>query len=175
MSSPPIRGAGAIERLAVLCERLAIGSLFAMTALIALQIVGREILSLGLPAVEELARWSGLCLVYLAAPLLFLEGRHVNVDMLLVKLPGVWRRGADILIEALTVAFALAFLIGGWFFMQRAGKFSTPALGMPNLVFYAPVLFGMALSAVVGALRLARVIAGRAPGPIVTPDLEAMP
>ena len=152
-------GAGALERLAALCERAAIASLFAMTALIMAQIIGREVFSLGMPAVEELARWSGLCLVYLATPLLFLQAKHVSVDMFLVKLTGVWRKGADFFIEALTVAFGLAFLLGGWAFMQRAGKFSTPALGMPNLLFYAPVLFGMALSFLAGGVRLARVFA----------------
>jgi TRAP-type C4-dicarboxylate transport system permease small subunit len=150
-------GTGALERLAALCERAAIASLFAMTALIIVQIIGREAFSLGLPAIEELARWSGLCLVYLATPLLFLQGKHVSVDMFLVKLKGNWRKGADLFIELLTVAFGLAFIIGGWAFMQRAGKFSTPALGMPNLLFYAPVLFGMALSFLAGGVRLARV------------------
>ena len=152
------RSAGLVERVARICERLAIGALFVMTALVTAQIIGREILSLGLPAVEELARWSGLCLVYLAVPLLFLECRHVSVDMVLVKLRGPLRKAVDIALESLTVAFTLAFLVGGWFFMQRAGKFSTPALGMPNLIFYAPVLFGMALSMLAGLVRVYRTI-----------------
>ncbi|MFY8114421.1 MAG: TRAP transporter small permease [Rhabdaerophilum sp.] len=152
------RSAGLVESVARICERMAIGALFIMTALVTAQIVGREILSLGLPGVEELARWSGLCLVYFAVPLLFLECRHVSVDMFLVKLRGPLRKGIDIALECLTVAFTLAFLVGGWFFMQRAGKFSTPALGMPNLLFYAPVLFGMALSMLAGLVRVYRTI-----------------
>ena len=37
------------------------------------------------------------------------------------------------------------FLIAGWQFMQRAARFSTPALGMPNLIFYMPAIIGMLL------------------------------
>lgn len=161
------RSAGAVERIAALCEKIALAALFAMTTLIMMQVIGREFLNLGLPSVEELARWSGLCLVYLATPLLFLQGKHVNVDMFQAKLGGPVRKAVDLFIEALTVGFGIAFLVGGWFFMQRAGKFSTPALGMPNLVFYAPVLFGMALSLLAGLVRLARVA--------VAPAKEAAP
>lgn len=151
------RAAGIVERMAQICERISIAALFVMTVLVLAQIVGREILRLGLPSVEELARWSGLCLVYLAVPLLFLQGRHVAVDMFLVKIKPPLRKPVDVFIELLTVAFTLAFLIGGWFFMQRAGKFSTPALGMPNLLFYAPVMLGMALSLLAGLVRVVRV------------------
>lgn len=146
-----------VEQLAKLCERVAIGALFAMTGLVTLQIIGREVFRLGLPSVEELARWSGLCLVYFTVPLLFLSGKHVSVDMFLSRIKGPARKAIDLLMESLTIAFALFFLIGGWLFMQRAGRFTTPALGMPNLLFYAPVLFGMALSLLAGLVRLHRV------------------
>ena len=159
MSNLISRSTALVEQLARICERAALGALFAMTALVTIQIVGREWFNLGLPSVEELARWSGLCLVYFTVPLLFLEGRHVNVGMFLDRIGGRRRKWIDLFIEGLTVGFALAFLVGGWLFMQRAGRFSTPALGMPNLLFYAPVLFGMALSLLAGLVRIARVIA----------------
>ena len=147
-----------VERIARACEQVAIAALFAMTGLIMLQMIGRELFTLGLPEVDELARWSGLCLVYLTTPLLFLQGRHVSVDIVLNLLSPKWRRWAMVLIEALTVLFALAFLAGGYMFMQRAARFATPALGMPNLLFFAPALLGMALSLVAGWVRLVRLI-----------------
>lgn len=150
------RWAGLVDRIARYCEKASIAALLVMTGLVVAQIIGREILQLGLPAVEELARWSGLCLVYFAVPLLFLEGKHVRVDMFLIKLGGPARKLVETLLELLTMAFALAFLVGAWFFMQRAGTFSTPALGMPNLLFYAPVIFGMALSLLAGLVRVFR-------------------
>jgi TRAP-type transport system small permease protein len=159
MVSMITRSTAVVERIARFCERTALGALFAMVGLVLLQIAGREFFNLGLPSVEELARWSALCLVYLAVPLLFLEGKHVNVDMFLGKISGTPRKIVDMAIEMLSVLFTFVFLLSGWLFMQRAGNFSTPALGMPNLVFYAPVLFGMALSFVAGLVRLVRVAA----------------
>ena len=45
------------------------------------------------------------------------------------------------------------FLIAGWQFMQRAARFSTPALGMPNLIFYMPAIIGMTLMLLVAIDR----------------------
>ena len=45
------------------------------------------------------------------------------------------------------------FLIAGWQFMQRAARFSTPALGMPNLIFYLPAIIGMSLMLLVAIDR----------------------
>ena len=45
------------------------------------------------------------------------------------------------------------FLVAGWLFMQRAARFSTPALGMPNLFFYLPAIVGMTLMLLVAIDR----------------------
>ena len=67
------------------------------------------------------------------------------------------------------IAFCVLFLWGGWIFMQRAGKFSTPAIGMPNLIFYAPVLLGMALLCAASVIRLARMVAALMRGEVPRP------
>lgn len=44
--------------------------------------------------------------------------------------------------------------------MQRAAKFSTPALGMPNWLFYLPAAIGMLLFGLVALRRLLRALKG---------------
>ena len=51
------------------------------------------------------------------------------------------------------VVFGAMFLVAGWQFMQRAARFSTPALGMPNLIFYLPAIVGMTLMLLVAIDR----------------------
>ena len=47
--------------------------------------------------------------------------------------------------------------------MQKAAKFSTPALGMPNWLFYLPAAIGMLLFGLVALSRLLRALKGKSP------------
>ncbi len=95
---------------------------------------------------DELARYAGLTVIFMAVPALLARDEHVKVDMFLNMMRGR-ARGASFAItnEPLMVVFGAMFLSRGWLFMQRAARFSTPALGMPNLIFYLPAIVGMTL------------------------------
>lgn len=149
-----------IKRLSQTAETLAVLMLIAVTGLISAQILAREVFTDGAPWADELARWCGLGLIFLTVPSLLRHGAHVRVDMLLNLLPAGARRRMDILNEALTVAFCVLYLVSGWLFLQRAGRFSSPALGIPNLIYYLPAALGMALMLLVALDRLARVLRG---------------
>lgn len=135
-------------------EAVAMLMLAIVTALILLMIVGRELLNEGLPWADELARLGGLGLIFLTAPLLLARDAHVKVDFFVNLLPQGARRAALKAVDLLTVVFCGLFLAAGWFFLQRAGRFSTPALSLPNLLFYLPAIVGMALLALVAVHRL---------------------
>ena len=153
--SRPSTGPG--RTLAHLCdwaERLAILMLMAMTALIVMQVVARNLLNVGWPWAEELARYAGLTLVYMAAPLLLLHNKHIVVDIISSRIHGLPGRLLQLVNELLTLTFCGLFLWGGWAFIQRAGKFSTAALGMPNTLYYMPALLGMVLLTLVCLLRI---------------------
>jgi TRAP-type C4-dicarboxylate transport system permease small subunit len=128
-----------------MAEWVAIVALIAATALIMTQIVAREIFVAGLSWADELARYAGLTVIFMGVPTLLVRDEHVKVDMFLNMMPARPRRFFNITNDALMVAFAAMFLIAGWQFMQRAARFSTPALGMPNLIFYMPAAIGMTL------------------------------
>lgn len=135
-------------------EAVAMLMLAIVTALILLMIVGRELLAEGLPWADELARLGGLGLIFLTAPLLLARDAHVKVDFFVNRLPEGARRAMLRLVDLLTVVFCGLFLVAGWLFLQRAGRFSTPALSLPNLLFYLPAIVGVALLALVAVHRL---------------------
>lgn len=146
-------------RLTLWAEYAAMAALAAMAFLVVVQVFARDVLHLGLPGADELARYSGLAIIYLTAPLLLLQNKHVLVDLLINMFPPRLRAAIDLLNDVFIVAFCVLFLWGGWLFLRRAGRFSTPALGMPNLVFYMPVMLGMALLTYIAVVRLVRTIA----------------
>jgi TRAP-type transport system small permease protein len=142
-------------------EWLAIAALLAVTGLIALQIVAREVFVAGIAWADELARYAGLTLVFLGIPMLLARNEHVRVDMFLMMIPARPRRWLAVANEVLMAAFAALFLLAGWLFMERAAKFATPAMGMPNLFFYMPTLVGMALMLLVALERAWGAFTGR--------------
>jgi TRAP-type C4-dicarboxylate transport system permease small subunit len=145
--------------LAALCrgaETLAIVLLGVMTAFIVVQVAARNVFELGLPWAEELARYAGLGVVYFTVPLLLLQDQHIRVDLLSGRLRGRSAVAMRVAIELVVVAFGASFLWAGWLFLQRAGRFSTAALGIPNWIYYLPAAIGMLLFTVVALQRLLR-------------------
>ena len=97
-------------------------------------------------------------MVYLAAPLLLLNGKHIKVDLVVDKVHGTAGRVLRVVNELIVLAFALAFLWGGWLFMQRAAHFSTAALAIPNWLYYLPAAVGMVMFALVAVVRVVRAL-----------------
>jgi TRAP-type C4-dicarboxylate transport system permease small subunit len=159
-----ITAAGPLRRLLFavcrVAESAAVLMLFAVTTLVMIQVFARELFNDGAPWADELARFCGLGLIFLAVPLLLLKDGHVRVDMFLNLLPRAPRRVADVLNECLTVLFCVLYLASGWFFMQRAGRFSSPALSIPNLVYYMPAAIGMALTLLAAIDRVLAALRG---------------
>ena len=157
---------GGPRGLALVCrllERVAMLLLGVMTAFIIIQVTARNVFNAGLPWAEELARYAGLGLVYLAVPLLLLHDKHIKVDMLIARVRGPSLRTLNIVNELVILIFCGLFLWGGWRFLARAAQFSTAALGIPNWLYYLPAAIGMVLLTIVSLVRLGRVVRGGPP------------
>jgi TRAP-type transport system small permease protein len=154
MNVPSHDATGVLARLCRWFEALAMVLLAVMTAFIVVQVTARNVFDLGLPWAEELARYAGLGVVYLALPLLLRDDKHIKVDLLLLKLRGGAARALRLVNELIVLAFALVFLWGGWLFLQRAARFSTAALGIPNWLYYLPAAIGLLLFALVALQRV---------------------
>ena len=142
-----------IQWLCRLAEAIAIVALIAATALIMLQIVAREVFVAGVSWADELARYAGLTVIFMGVPALLARDEHVKVDMFLNMMRPRARHFFSVTNDVLMVVFGAMFLVAGWQFMQRAARFATPALGMPNLIFYLPAIIGMTLMLLVAIDR----------------------
>lgn len=130
---------------------LALALLLLLTGLVVIQVIFRDLFDLGMPGADELARFCGIALVFLAMPRLLLDNRHVAMDVFAKMLPRRAEAALVMIGGLLDLAFCGVMLWAIYKFLLRAAKFATPALGIPNLLFYAPAILGFVFFAAVAA------------------------
>lgn len=151
------------DRVACCSVVVAVGMLVLMSTLIVLQVTVRNLFDLGLPWANELARFTGVSLVYLVVPYLHLREQFIAVDIVSSRVRGRARAVLRAVIELATLAFAALTLIGFQQFLVVAGTFTTPAMGIPNWMFFLPALVGIILLTLGGVVRIAALLRGRLP------------
>lgn len=147
-----------LSRTLVFCSLLALG---VMSVLIAVQVASRNFMNIGLPWADELARLTGLMVVFFTIPYLQFHGRHISVDMLSNRLKGKSRLVLQCINEMAVLAFMILLVVSFISYLQQAGHFSTPATGMPNWIFYGPAFIGIISCTLVTALRLGIFCCGK--------------
>lgn len=134
-----------------------------IASLVVMQVIARNGFDIGLPWADELARFSGIALVFFVVPCLAGRQVLVSVSMLPDMLGGTPRRWLVMVADLATLAFAGLMLWSFAEFLPRAGKFLTPAMQIPNWVYYSMALAGCALLAVIAALRVVDAVRRRDP------------
>jgi TRAP-type C4-dicarboxylate transport system permease small subunit len=143
-----------IGTMAQACEYVSLVSLAVIAILIFAQILLRNMVSMAFAGIEELARFAHINLVFLLVPLLFREGRHVNIDLLTQHVGPRLKR----------VLYCLFFLVSEYQFMAKNGSVPSPGLGIPNIVFFAGAYLGMALLLLTAAEKLVQTVKSRPDG-----------
>ncbi|WP_316976885.1 TRAP transporter small permease [Shumkonia mesophila] len=134
---------GGFGRACDALEWVAIRLLLILTLLLVIQVGARNFFSLGLTWADELSRYCGLGIVFLTAPVLVRRNMQVRVTLFVEMMPPVMQAIAELLASIAVNLFCLAFMISAYMFMSHAWSFVTPAIGMPNIVFYLPALLGI--------------------------------
>ncbi|MEJ8476977.1 TRAP transporter small permease [Roseibium algae] len=155
------KGRAIMARLSGAGISISIGLLALMACLIVLQVSARNLLDLGLPWADELARFCCIGLVFLSIPSLVVNHQMVAVTLVPDMLGPGARRMVHILSELATLVFAGFTLWGFAAFLPRAGKFLTPAMGMPNWGYYAPALIGTTFLTLAALFRIWQIIKGQ--------------
>ncbi len=138
--------------------------LLAMIAiLVVLQVAARNLFDLGLPWADELARFCGIGLVFLAVPSLAGRQALVSVSILPDALSAKARRWTTLIADVSTLVFGGFLLWSFAEFLPRAGKFLTPAMGVPNWFYYSLALVGSLLLTAIAVSRIISTVAGQDP------------
>jgi TRAP-type C4-dicarboxylate transport system permease small subunit len=126
-------------------ERIAVFSLFGISAVIFAQILLRNFLSIGFPWADELSRFLHITLIFLTVPILYRERIIFKIDIFIERLPAAMQTVAGAFTSLVCVAFCLIFLLSFAEFMSASWDVPTPALRMPNLFFFFSVGLGILL------------------------------
>ncbi|MFA5852853.1 MAG: TRAP transporter small permease subunit [Spirochaetales bacterium] len=132
-------------------QNVAVVFLITLFFSVAAQIVLRNVFDAGSSILEELARFSLVSLVFLMIPVLTIEKKQIIVDIVLLYLPASVRRIFDLFIQILSAGFSVFILLAIAKIMERNWNVQTPAIRMPNAVFYFPVAVGI-LFTLIGSL-----------------------
>lgn len=155
---------------------LGLALLALMAGLVVLQVAARNFFDLGLPWADELARFCGIGLVFLSVPALAGRQALVSVTLLPDLLGGRAARWLALLADIATLAFGLLLLWSFAEFLPRAGKFLTPAMRVPNWVYYSLALTGSLFLTLVALERTVAALRGKAPSTAygALPEEEAL-
>ena len=126
-------------------EKIAVISLFGISAVIFAQILLRNLFSIGFPWADELSRFLHITLIFLTVPVLYRERIIFKIDILVGRLPARIQLIAGALTSLVCVAFSVVFLISFTVFMGASWDVPTPALRMPNLFFFSGSFLGILL------------------------------
>ena len=132
--------------------------LVAMVSLPFIQVISREVFSVPIIGVEELARFMLICSVFLALPYVVSAGANIRMEDIVSMLPAglvqtlkfVGAFAAIATFAALTVASVVA--------IRANFDNSTPTLGIPYWIFLGAAFCGFAMTTLECAVQLVKVI-----------------
>lgn len=132
-----------LKKVSFLYQAFSFVFLLMLFASVLIQVIMRNIFHLGSIHLEELARISLVSMVFLMIPSLFFEGKHIIVDIVIIYLPKAFCRWLKVGTDVLVVLFGIYILNAITKIMERNWNVKTPALAIPNAIFYIPITLGI--------------------------------
>jgi TRAP-type C4-dicarboxylate transport system permease small subunit len=118
------------------------------------QIVMRSVFNVPMSGAEELTRYFLICAVFLAAPLVTLDGTQIGMEEFQALIPARPRWWLQLAIEVAGIAFFGFVALAAAVTIKNNLRNQTATLEMPFWLFMAPLVLGMTLLAVETAARL---------------------
>lgn len=142
---------------------LGVGILLVCALLTVADIVGRRMFGHSIPGMVDLTQLLVMTAVFLWVPHVFERRANVEVDLLFERLPRFVRDALD----RLWLLFGAAFLlVVAWYSTIAAMQVfeygdSSQTIGVPMILYWAPILFGTVLAAIVCIVQFVRSVSGR--------------
>jgi TRAP-type transport system small permease protein len=150
-----------VHKVGKIFESMGIVFLLVLIFSVTTQIVMRNLFNAGSVALEELARFSLVSIVFLMIPVLTIEKKQIIVDIVLLYLPRRARKAFDLAVDAIGCGFSIFILVAISMIMRRNWNVRTPALRMPNVLLYLPVAAGITLNFFGSLWHFIRTVSGK--------------
>jgi TRAP-type C4-dicarboxylate transport system permease small subunit len=159
MPAAPVR---ALEALSRWCARIAklivIGMMAVMSVVILVQVFLRYVVGSSLPWSEELARYLMVWIGLVGASLALQEGRHIEVTLLLDRVPHRVRKALTGIALLAVIAFLWLILQQGLVLLRNIWLQRSPAMSLPMVVPYAAIPLGAVFMMIQVLLVLCRLV-----------------
>jgi TRAP-type C4-dicarboxylate transport system permease small subunit len=149
------------EQFLRLIEWICVVCLITIALVIGLQMFCRTF-AIGISWTEELARLAFCMMSFIGAPLALAEGLHIAVDMVVDRLRGKLRAGAEILISMVIAAFSIFCIRSG--FLNLAAYKNVAAVSMEWLQMnwiYTGIMISSAILLIISMVRIVNTVRGR--------------
>ena len=117
------RGLYRIERFLALISGLAV---FSLMVLAVISVGGRNLMNRPLPGYVDWIERVMPIIAFLAISYVQRDGGHIRMDMLIGKLRGRWRWGAELFSTMLMLSLMVLLVWGSWAHFQRSFDFAAP-------------------------------------------------
>ncbi len=123
--------------------RIFVGIVFAVIVTLTIaQVFFRFVLDSPLVWSEELVRLLLIWMTFIGAAVVCWDGRHLNVDVLFVRMPAGIRRALRLINVSLAVIFLAVLVWGGWPLIELAHWVEIGALDLPESYYRVPAIIG---------------------------------
>ena len=150
-----------LRKISRVFESIAIVFMVTLFGSVLAQVILRDVFFRGSTVLEELARYSLVSLVFFMIPVLTYEKRQIVVDMVLSRLSGLARKIFDVFIQVTVAASGVFLLAAISQIMKRNWNVRTPAIHMPNYIFYAPAALGLLFLAIISLYQISETLKGK--------------
>jgi TRAP-type C4-dicarboxylate transport system permease small subunit len=130
--------------------------LLGLVAILALQIVLRDVFAAPIVGLEEVTRMLMILMVWIAYPLVVSAGENIVMAELKAGMPARLRHGMDLVIGIGCAAAALTMVWATWEALAANPRNMTPTLRIPFWIYLAAAAFGFAGAAFLHLRRLRR-------------------
>jgi TRAP-type C4-dicarboxylate transport system permease small subunit len=159
----------------LIAKAVVIGLMAVMSVVILVQVFLRYVVKASLPWSEELARYLMVWIGMLGASLALQEGRHIEVTLLLDRVPRLARKALTTIALLAVLAFLGLVLHQGLLLTGNIWAQRSPAMNLPMVIPYAAVPLGAVLMMIQVLLALCRLFGESAAAPAAPgerPDRE---
>jgi len=109
-----------------------------MVLMVTYQVVARYFFSKPSSITETLTRYSFVWLIIISATYIFGQREHIYISVIKDKLPAGARKAVNILIECVTILFALLVMVYGGFIISRMNLLQIDSmLNIPTGIIYS--------------------------------------
>lgn len=116
-----------------------------MSMLVFLQVILRELFSIGIQWAYELSCFMQITMVWLGMPILLMKDSNIQITMIYDKSPAKIKRLLDFLKYLILVCCA-GFLAWGYvLYVQNLGIMKSAVLRLPNYIFYGSMILGITM------------------------------